>query len=371
VSAQAVTVNVTAGQEARGIDFALRMVPTATITGVVMGPDGRPAPGVRLMVLQADENVMLISGMTSMVVTGRDGTFATSGLAPGRYSISAQSGGGGMGVTQVGGGGTFVSRTMVEAEAQRGPGPAQPSKPLWARHEADLNGQDLSGVTLQLQEGMTVTGQLVFPRGSIPAPEDLSRVRLMLMPMAQGRLAISPSLPAVDANGAFTIEGLMPGTYRMTATVPSTGFSATSRWSLGAVLVDDRDVLDSGLVVEPGRSLTGLTVTFTDQTSEISGTLTDPAGAPVSDLTILVFSTDKAAWSMGSRRMRPPAQPGSDGVFRFTGLPSGEYFLAAVTDLAQDDWGDPAFMEQVAAAAIRVTVGEGEKKVQDIKLAGG
>jgi hypothetical protein len=85
---------------------------------------------------------------------------------------------------------------------------------------------------------------------------------------------------------------------------------------------------------------------------------------------ILVFSTDRATWYPQSRRMRPPTQPGSDGMFRFTGLPPGEYYLAAVTDLEQGDWGDPGFMDQVAAASIKISLGEGEKKVQDIRIGG-
>ena len=32
---------------------------------------------------------------------------------------------------------------------------------------------------------------------------------------------------------------------------------------------------------------------------------------------------------------------------------------------------DRAFLEQVAAVAMRLTIGEGEKKTQDLKIAGG
>ena len=63
-------------------------------------------------------------------------------------------------------------------------------------------------------------------------------------------------------------------------------------------------------------------------------------------------------------------QPASDGKFRATGLPAGEYYLAAVTDLDPQDWGDPAFMDQIVPGAIKITVGDGEKKVQDLKVGG-
>ena len=51
-------------------------------------------------------------------------------------------------------------------------------------------------------------------------------------------------------------------------------------------------------------------------------------------------------------------------------MPPGEYFLAALTDPDPVQLKDPSFLEQLAASAIRVTLAEGEKKVQDVKLPG-
>ncbi len=68
--------------------------------------------------------------------------------------------------------------------------------------------------------------------------------------------------------------------------------------------------------------------------------------------------------------MRGTIRPGADGKYRFANLLPGEYYLAAVTDLEPGDWGDPAFMEQVAAAAIKLTFAQGEKKVQDLRTGG-
>ena len=47
------------------------------------------------------------------------------------------------------------------------------------------------------------------------------------------------------------------------------------------------------------------------------------------------------------------------------------HFLVAITDLDQADLADPAFLEQLAAASIKITLAEGEKKKQDLKLSGG
>jgi hypothetical protein len=59
-----------------------------------------------------------------------------------------------------------------------------------------------------------------------------------------------------------------------------------------------------------------------------------------------------------------------DGRFRFTGLPPGDYFVAALTEIDQRDLGDTSFLEQISASALRITLTDGEKKTQDLRLAG-
>ncbi|MEZ5316428.1 MAG: carboxypeptidase regulatory-like domain-containing protein [Vicinamibacterales bacterium] len=375
VAAEASPVRVVAGQEAAGIDVAMRLVPTAKIHGTVVGPDGQPRAGVQLLVMNGESDTTIFAGLPGFVRTGPDGTFTTDSLGPGRYQVTARAGSGPQ-VISMGGGGMFVSRTeVVEAPTQlRGGPPPPPDAPepaLWAQQDVDLSGQDVEGITLQLREGMTVSGRLVFDGQRLAPPDDMGRVRLRLQPITNGRLALGATAPTVNADGTFTITGVTPGRYTLTATVPLTGFSAESRWTLRSATVGGRETLDTGVVVEPGMDVTGMTATFTDTTAELSGKLLDPAGQPVPDLTVLLFPVSRDLWSSSSRWLRPPTQPDSDGEFRFTQLLPGDYFLAAVTDLDQSDWGDPSFMEQVAAAAIRVTIGDGEKKVQDIRLAGG
>ena len=69
-----------------------------------------------------------------------------------------------------------------------------------------------------------------------------------------------------------------------------------------------------------------------------------------------------------SRRIQS-VRPGTDGRFVFRGIPAGEYRLTAVTDVEPGEWYDPTFLEQLMNASITVSVREGERKVQDIKVA--
>ena len=83
---------------------------------------------------------------------------------------------------------------------------------------------------------------------------------------------------------------------------------------------------------------------------------------------IIVFSTDRTLWLPQSRRIRS-TRPSSDGRYRVQNLPPGEYLLAAVTDVEQGEWFDPAYLTALVDASIKLAVAEGETRVQDIKLA--
>jgi len=51
-------------------------------------------------------------------------------------------------------------------------------------------------------------------------------------------------------------------------------------------------------------------------------------------------------------------------------LPPGDYLLAAVSELQPDDFADPAFLEMLVPGSVKISLAEGEKKTQDVMLAG-
>ena len=64
------------------------------------------------------------------------------------------------------------------------------------------------------------------------------------------------------------------------------------------------------------------------------------------------------------------ARPSSDGQFKVTGLPGGEYYVCAVTAVDRAEQYDPAFLEQLVGVATKITIADGEKKVLPLKLGG-
>jgi hypothetical protein len=135
------------------------------------------------------------------------------------------------------------------------------------------------------------------------------------------------------------------------------------------VTANGRDITDQPLEIRPREEPPEIVITFTDKITEVSGTLYDATGRPSSGLSIILFSTSREQWTQNSRRVRP-ATPASDGKFKFSGLPPGEYYMAAVTDYEYADLLDGSFLEQLAAGAFKIAIAEGEKKVQDIRMGG-
>jgi hypothetical protein len=65
------------------------------------------------------------------------------------------------------------------------------------------------------------------------------------------------------------------------------------------------------------------------------------------------------------------ARPDANGTLKIVGLPPGEYYTVALTDAAESDIADPGFLEQLASASSKVTLADGDKKTQNLKLSGG
>jgi hypothetical protein len=170
-----------------------------------------------------------------------------------------------------------------------------------------------------------------------------------------------------DAEGRFTFAGIVPDAYTFGFTWPKTSTGAT--WILKASVANGKDAFDGPLRVSPGETL-DWTVTFTDKPSILSGIFQDRGGRAATDYYILVYPTDRRFWVPGTRRIRT-TRPATDGAFSLKGLPDGEYYLAALTDLESGEWNDPALLDQVAPSALKVTLREGATTTQDVRIGGG
>ncbi len=142
---------------------------------------------------------------------------------------------------------------------------------------------------------------------------------------------------------------------------------------LKEVRVNGVDATDRPLPFgRPNQSLTGVEVVLTDRVSELAGTVTDDRGAPARDARVVAFSSDRGRWYPGSRFHRATASD-ADGAFTIAGLPFGNYYVAALSQLppgGDDGWQDPQVLETLARTASSVTVRDGEKQVVTLRVSG-
>ncbi len=312
----ALKVTLAAGEERDGVDFVMQLQPTARIEGRVVGPSGEPVPSVRMTFGP------VAGGTMSMPLT--DGTFSRRDLLPGRYWFEAQASG------------------------------------YSARADFVVNGEDITDVVLMLAPSVSISGRIVLDAAGKPRA-DVSTATVSLRSEASDA---APILPVrVQANGTFRIEPVTPGRYRLSASFPVDAGQA--RWTLASALVRGRDGVDLPFEVRPNESLSGIIVTLTDRATEIKGTVLDAAGRRLTGHHVVLFPVDRAYWSAAGRRFPPPARAATDGAFSFTGVPAGDYYVAAVAEVDPLELRTAAYLDRLARSATKVTLDAGEKKVLD------
>jgi hypothetical protein len=275
---------VRAGEVREGIDIPVAMVRVGTISGVVRGLDGQPTQNVQLSVAPGGPPLPLSASVN--VRTSRpdkDGRFTLTNVAPGTYRITARAGG----VTYSADGSSVTIRGDQQTQ--------------WAVADVQVQGEDVDGVVLQMQSGLTLTGRMVAD-GNAPQPETWKGASVRIQEPRVGPAGVVlngiPTSPAAQRStnalddGTFEITGVQPATYEIEVTLPP---ALRSVWSVKSIMAGGREVRDSPLTFDQG-SLTGVTVTLTDQPTQLAGTLSSASGQAATDYYVVLFPEDRALW---------------------------------------------------------------------------
>lgn len=355
-AAQAGAITLNIGEERTGVDFQLQRVPMARIEGVVVNSTGLPTDNVQITL--TDPSAPMAGAISMAARADSEGRFRLSNVPPGSYRLFAraavpQSGG----PTAGGPGGGRAIRPL---------GPQSTALRLWGSIDVPVDGRHLTNVIVTLQQGLTVSGRVAFQGTTLQPPADLTRLRISLTPADPGSApgVMMNAAGTVDASGRFTIASVIPGLYRFGAG------NAGNGWYLESAVIDGQDTLDLPFEVKPGSSPSNAVITFTDRQSQLTGAITNQRGQPAPEQTLILYPADERFWVPQSRRIRS-TRPSTDGVFTFTGLPPGDYKLVAMVDVEPGAWFDPAFLQQIDVASTRITINEGEKKVQNLQISSG
>ncbi len=184
-----------AGEERTDLELVLGS--GAEIAGRLLWPDGTPAQGVTVFVLEAPEPGTRPSAFdlaSARLRTDDEGRFSTAGLAAaGPFELRAS---------------TRVRGEVAERLAAAGllPDDGRRRAELQVRRSDVLAGE--RDLVLMLTGGETLRGRVVDPAG-----RPLARARIVLQPAG----GIPAQHSVRDAEGAFSISGLEPGLYRLAA----------------------------------------------------------------------------------------------------------------------------------------------------------
>ena len=326
--ARAVTVGL--GAEATDINFSLLLVRTSRISGHVTNPNGTPTTSGNITLTPDGQNQSgrgpFGGGYAGRI--GGDGQFTIANVPPGRYTLRAR--------------------------GQNAKVPEYAAQPL------SVAGGDIADVAVVLAPAGSITGTVTLQTTQSPTAPDVAQFRITVP--ADDVSGIGPNGSArIDKDGKFTLDGIAAGAHLIRSQTPR-------GWTLKSVLLNGREVVDTPLEVRSGQTVTDVNVIFSDKLSEIDGTVTDNQGDPITDYTVLAFPEDSSLWKPQARQIMT-ARPDQNGKYQLRGLPPGQYFLATIDPAQQGEWFEAAFLDEQRPGATRVTLGDGDTKTQDFRIA--
>ena len=355
---QATLFHLRAGEEHPGVDLQLHLVPASSISGLVSGAVGPLANApIRLEPSGADASVL--AGFDSQVASTtakRDGTFVMLGVPDGEYTL----------IVEVSPPPDLPEEFKSNPIFQAVLGMSATSKvPLYGRMTVAVHGSDVRDLSVVAGEGATLSGRLHFEGQATPTSQAIQQTRIELAAandILSARGAIGRQ-PKVNADGTFKTGSYPPGRYSVTV------MPGDLVWTPKSVLVDGHDLLREAIELS-GTELSNVLVTLTDKPAELRGTVRSESAALPDHVTVVMVPQDYRSWIANGmpRALVSTVSVPKDGTYRLQRLPSGDFLVAALVVNGELPIRDTAFLEAVARAATHVTIAEGDRKTQDLRL---
>ena len=331
--AEATRVTVKAGQEGTA-PFALIVARMAKIRGRVLRSSGEPVGRSMLTLTPADPVLSYMSfSSANNAMVDSEGAFEFTNVAPGRYAINVRP----MGM----------------------PGGVSES----ARMPITVGSDDIDNVMIATSPGATARGVVLTDDGT-PPPFRADQVQIFPSSLDPSTSMMGTGPPKMNEDLTFELTGL----FDRRIIRGNIGMGQNAGWYLKAVTYDGQDVTDNGIDFQPGRTYDGLQLIFTQQSTNLSGLVTDDRHRPIVDATVVIFPLNSERWGVQSRYFRA-VRPDTNGRYNTRNLPpSEEYGIIAVRDLDPGQSSDPAFLTRARDEAKSFSLAEGETKTVDIKL---
>ena len=309
---QAKTLAVAPPGDAPRIEFRIRLLPSARVSGQMLAYDAKPLlSGAVIMSPLEGQGIPMVP--PEDITIQPDGRFAFGHVVPGRYQIRAR--------------------------GQTDPAGAA----LFAVFPADVMGTDIQGISMTLRPGARVDGRIaVEARRAKPPMLSTLRVRA---PFSDGNAFGDALTGTVQPDGSFAIRGLMSGVHQFVLD------GLQPPWVLKSVLLRGSDVTDVEVPVGEREQIHDLRITITDAASVVSGVVRNARDLPVANVGVMVFSKVPLFWVRTSRRNRM-TYTDRDGKFSVPGLPAGEYLAVASPTIDESDFGHRERLQALQAYAV-------------------
>ena len=357
---QATPITLKSGESRTGVDWQVRPTGVARISGVASGPEG-PADNLRIRLVTApgtaDDEALPVAQAT----TAADGSFVFMGVPSGQYVAKAQQQARGAGLAGMPA--AVMANLPPEALAMLQGRMGGSGDSSFLRAPIGVTDKDVVGVSLSLHPGAKVSGRAVFD-GVAPQPttQQLIAAQVSLV-AAGGANAAGGQLPKLASDGTFKTGSYPAGSY----TINISGIPGV--WMMKSAMIGGRDAVTMGFELGD-TDIADAVITFTDRVPNITGTVKADGPAPLPNTTVIMIPADYRAWlaSGAGGRGQVTAVVQSAGNFAFGRVLPGDYLLAAMPDDALTSDRDAAFYEALARVATPVTVGDGEKRVVELRF---
>jgi protocatechuate 3,4-dioxygenase beta subunit len=342
--AGASVIALKAGDARTGADIELKSTAMVSVSGAVTGPGGAEAGlPVHLVPAFAAGDPLERTFETAVTITDQTGAFVFRAVPAGPYVVEAWR------VPQI----LVIGRDPLAADTS-----------VWGRTSITVADNAVDHVALTVQPGRTISGQVKFEGTAGPPSPTSLQTTLSVAFEPPWSLAFGARMATrVAANFDFGTQGLPPGEYF--ANLPNQ--FAVRGWYFESAVHDGHDLTVEPLVLGT-QDVSGVTITFSDQPSKLSGAVTDAGGKPDPTASVLVFPVDYHAWidhGLSSLALRT-SQATQNATYALAIRP-GEYLVAAVSEDVAAAPLTAAAVQAIAGTAVRVTIARGESKVLNLK----